>query len=198
MSSCGDQSRTAFRDFAADPSHQGRWWPDETIVEVFQCRYGIADLNIKNFNTFMSKDPTYGPNMDRKEANETGVFRNPRMVKTDSDQTLSLKFYFILSEADSKRAKVEGRDPKCPEETRYWQQYYDNNRIKISRRKRDREDDAKVPAKGNVNSADKADFLESTKQLQQKLQEEFGDYWDSKDARNVFNTKEGKSCRCCT
>ena len=91
------------------------------------------------------------------------------------------------------------------------QQYYDNNRIKISRRKRDRDDDddsnsnvtaafitpsksnTKVPARSNITSADKADLLESNKQLEQKLREEIGDYWDSKDARNVFNPNEGEA-----
>jgi hypothetical protein len=51
----------------------------------------------------------------------------------------------------------------------------------------------KVPARSNVDSADKAYLLESNKALEQKLREEIGDYWDSKDARNVFNPKEGEA-----
>jgi hypothetical protein len=73
MSSPGDRSLEAFRNFAADPHHHRRWWPDETIVEVLQLWYHISGLNIKNFNTFMSKDPTYGRSIDLKKANETGV-----------------------------------------------------------------------------------------------------------------------------
>jgi hypothetical protein len=55
----------------------------------------------------MLKDPTYGPSIDLKEANETGVFRNARYVKTDSSTELIHRFYYILSDAKSKKSKLK-------------------------------------------------------------------------------------------
>jgi hypothetical protein len=83
----------------------------------------------------MSRYAEYGPNIDLKEANETGVFCNARRVRTNSGTELFHRFYYQLLEAESKRVKVEDRAPKYPNETLYWQQYYDNNWIRISPRK---------------------------------------------------------------
>jgi hypothetical protein len=96
MSSPGERSLEVFHNFATDPHHHGRWWPDEMIVEVLQLWYHIAGLNIKTFNIVMSKDPTYGPSIDLKEANETRVFHNARKVKTNSGTELVHRFYYIL------------------------------------------------------------------------------------------------------
>jgi hypothetical protein len=118
-------------------SHACENHAETAVVEVLKHRYHIAELDIKGFNYAMSRDAEYGPNIDLKVANETGVFRNTRRVRTNSGTELGRKFYYILSEAESKRVKVEDRVPKYPNETRYWQEYYDNNRIRISPRKRD-------------------------------------------------------------
>ena len=203
-SSTGDQCITAFRDFTADPLNQGTWWPVEAIIDIMKNCYHVYDLDISAFNYAMSKDPTYGPapkiGLTVKEGNDTGVFRNPRKVRCDDGKKRPRHFYYAL-----KREETEYPYNKID-----WQKYYDNNRFRFSQRsspspspplsgkKRSAIDantnaanmilhsNAKVPA---INNTEKAGLKESAKLLQLEI----GNYWDSKDACNLFDPNDGES-----
>jgi hypothetical protein len=166
--------------------------PDSTILLVTRRR---------NFNKAIGNDATYGNLFSSEEKNVRGVYRHSKSVEASNGKRRQVSFYYV-----SKRGEI----PPCPADTKDWQEFYRDNLIRVSDRKRKANNDdhqqpqqlqeqesqrariTPIPGAGNQETAtieqsnEQAVGLESVPRVL-PTDEIIGRFWEDKQILKIFS-----------